>query len=186
MHGPHCNAAESLEYVINNCPEDRLTSEICVQCNFTLHIETTMIIKHAIAIAALALATGGANAWTLVYANDAAGNVTAGSLQSLRTAVLNGSSVRVVSDVPGKHAWSVPCFQMAVKYDAQGVVCFGGSPLASDNSMGAQFSNVYSPPQIVHIMLNTQGQYSQALVRISDGVLASKTLVYHPMQWFVQ
>lgn len=150
-------------------------------------METIMLFKQTLALTAFFLSAGASHAWTLVYANDAAGNVTAGSLQSLRTAVINGSSVRVVSDVPGKHAWSVPCAQLAVKYDAsQAVVCSGGSGLASDNSMGAQFSNVYSPPQIVHIMLNSQGQYSQALVRISDGVVASKTLVYHPMQWFVQ
>lgn len=146
-----------------------------------------MLIKKSLAILALTLSAGASHAWTLVYANDAAGNVTAGSLQSLRTAAINGSSVRVVSDVPGKHAWSVTCTQVAVKYDAsQGVVCFGASGLAADNSMGAQFSNVYSPPQIVHIMLNSQGQYSQAMIRTGDGALASKTLVYHPMQWFVE
>lgn len=151
-----------------------------------LHTETIMLVNRTLAVAAIALSAGASHAWTLVYANDAAGNATAGSLQSLRTAVTNGASVKVVSDDAGKHAWSVQCAVAAVKYDAsQAVVCANNPVLAADNSIGAQFSNVYSPPQTVSNMLNTRGQFSQAIVRLSDGSLIGKTLVNVPMQWFV-
>lgn len=145
-----------------------------------------MMIKQSLAVAALTLSAGASHAWTLVYANDAAGNATAGSLQSLRTAVTNGASVKVVSDDVGKHAWSVQCAVAAVKYDtSQAVVCANNPVLAADNVIGAQFSNVLSPPQSVSTMINTRGQFSQAMVRLSDGALIGKTLVNAPMQWFV-
>lgn len=153
---------------------------------FPLHVETIMHLGKALAVAAVTLSAAASHAWTLVYANDASGNTTAGSLQSLRTAVNNGASVKVVVTAPGTHNWSVLCNQVAVKFDAsQGVICVSGMQLLIDNSMGANFAAVANPPQSADFTINTQGQYSQSNVRISDGVLVSKTLVYHPMQWFV-
>lgn len=151
-----------------------------------LHKETIMFLKETLAIAALTLATSASHAWTLVYANDASGNVTAGSLQTLRTALNNGSDLKVVVTAPNVNMWSVKCAFTSVTLDAtQGVVCLSDAGLGVDISMGSNFAGTSNPPRSVHFAINTRGQYAQAEVNKGTGALASKTINNYAMQWFV-
>lgn len=145
-----------------------------------------MVFKKSLAAAVLTLATGVTHAWTLVYANDVGGNVTAGSLQTLRTALNSGSNLKVLVTVPNVNVWAVKCAFTSVTLDAtQGVVCLSDAGLGVDISMGSNFAGTSNPPRSVHFALNTRGQYAQAEVNIGTGALASKTINNYAMQWFV-
>ncbi|MCG3784629.1 hypothetical protein [Delftia acidovorans] len=145
-----------------------------------------MLIKKALAVVALTLSAGASHAWTLVYANDAAGNASAGSLQSLRTAVNNGANVKVLVTQPNVHTWGVKCTHTSVKMDAtQAVVCLSDVGLIVDIGMGSQFAAVANPPQSMHFIINTSGQYAQANVNIGTGALVARSTLNYPMQWFV-
>lgn len=126
-------------------------------------------------------------AWTLVYTNDPSGAATSGSIQTLRNAINNGSTVKVLIHRPTAHNWLVNCTNISVRNDAsQAVVCVGNWPLESQLAIGAQFGAITTPAQAAHFVINTLGQYSQTNVRLGDGGIAWSTIVNHQMSWFVQ
>jgi hypothetical protein len=151
-----------------------------------LHIETIMTLKKTLALAALTLAAGTSHAWNLIYSNDANGATTAGSLQALRTAAINGASIKVVVFDAGAQHWHIPCAQVSVKYDSsQSIVCLGNVDLLIDNTAGAQFGAVLSPPRSANFAANTLGQYAQADIQKSNGAILSRTTRNYPMSWYV-
>lgn len=151
-----------------------------------LHMETHMMIKKVLAVATLTLSAGASNAWTLVYAHDASGAATSGSIQTLRNAINNGASVKVIIQRPTVHNWSVNCTNVSVRNDAsQAVVCIGMWPLIVNTYIGAQFSNIITPAQTAHFTINTLGQYAQADVKIGDGSILNNSMNTYPMLWFV-
>lgn len=152
-----------------------------------LHIETFMFFKQTLAVAALAISASTSHAWTLVYANDAAGNVTAGSLQSLRTALNNGASLKVLVTNPVVHVWQVPCSHVSMRLDStQAVVCLSSTQLRVDGSIGAQFGNPSNPPSSANYSINTLGQYVQVNFQVGSNSIINKTSDNFPMQWYVE
>ncbi len=145
-----------------------------------------MLIKQIISAAAITLFAGTSYAWNLVYSHDASGNQTGGSIQTLRTALNNGSNVKVLVVVPNVHPWTVPCSHVSIKHDAsQAVVCLSGVGLGIDIRMGAQFAAVVNPPNSVHYAINTQGQYVETNISHVNGSVLNRTVVNHQMQWYV-
>ncbi|BDE72036.1 hypothetical protein HQS1_31600 [Delftia lacustris] len=151
-----------------------------------LHPETIMFIKQTIAIAALALSAGTSHAWSLVYANDASGATTAGSLQALRAAANGGSSVKVLVLTAG-HTWQVPCAHVSVRNDStQAVICTKGSEFHIDVTPGAQFGQVPNPTKFAFFAANTLGQYAQVDMQVSNGSVVSRNTINAQMQWYVE
>ncbi|WP_267108372.1 hypothetical protein [Xanthomonas sacchari] len=145
-----------------------------------------MILKNVFAAVALGILSFNAQASTLVYATDANGSVVSGSLQTLRTALNSGANVKVLVTAPNDHVWAVPCTNTSVKLDAsQAVVCVSNQGLGMNISMGSQFGGVSNPPQSVHFLLNTSGQYVQANIDMGSGTLVSRSAYVFAMQWYV-
>ncbi|UYK90701.1 MULTISPECIES: hypothetical protein [Xanthomonas] len=149
-----------------------------------------MIIGKIAAIATLALAAGSAQAWTLVYATDSNGNISSGSLQTLRTAVDSGASVRVLITAPNnnpEHVWGLLCTNTSLRLDSsQAVVCSSDQDLSMNVAMGSQFGAVSNPAYSAHFLLNTSGQFVQANIRVSNGELLSNTKYTYAMRWYVE
>ncbi|UKE79343.1 hypothetical protein [Xanthomonas graminis] len=144
-----------------------------------------MVLRKLFIFAALFVAAGNLRAATLVYATGASGNVSAGSLQTLREALNNGASVKVLVTAPNDHVWAVPCTNTSVKLTSQAVVCVSNMGLGINIAMGAQFGSVSSPPQTVHFIINTSGQYVQNTVDIGTGQAYSHATFVYAMQWYV-
>jgi len=148
-----------------------------------------MVIKKFIFATAIMVSAGASYAWNLVYAHDANGTPTAGSLQTLRGALKNGSSVKVHivdSSAAWNHSWSINCTQVSIKTDAtQAVVCIGEMGLGIDLRVGSTFGAVSGQPISVHYAANTLGQYAESHVVRSNGSLQSRNLNNATMQWFV-
>ncbi|UYC10268.1 hypothetical protein [Xanthomonas sp. CFBP 8445] len=148
-----------------------------------------MIKRKALVFMALALAAGSSQAWTLVYATDANGNVSAGSLQSLRTAVDNGADLKVLVTAPNQntqHTWGVLCTNTSMKLDSsQALVCVGHDDYAINIGMGSQFGEPSNPPFSAHFLINTSGEYAEAYMRLGSGELISKSKYVYAMRWFV-
>ncbi|MCB4787025.1 hypothetical protein LGR64_12120 [Delftia sp. Lp-1] len=145
-----------------------------------------MLIKRSLCISAIAFLASNSYAWNLIYSNDANGATTAGSLQALRTAAINGASIKVVVFDAGAQHWHAPCAQVSVKYDStQSIVCLGNVDLLIDNTAGAQFGAVLSPPRSANFAANTLGQYAQADIQKSNGAILSRTTRSYPMSWYV-
>lgn len=142
----------------------------------------------ATSLAAAICFAGNAYAWTLMYAHDANGTATAGSLQALRAAVNAGAAVKVLSMPPGVHNWSVTCSQVSVRPDPyQTVVCIGAPlDLLIDTAPGASFGALTSPVQSSHFAINTLGQYAQTKIQKSNSAIVSSTTYNYPAQWFVE
>ncbi|MFC6842155.1 hypothetical protein [Xanthomonas theicola] len=146
-----------------------------------------MTLRKALLFTALMLSAGTSQAWTMVYATDANGNVSEGSLQSLRVAVNNGASVKVLVTGANIHVWGVPCTYTSVKLDAsQAVVCVSNQGLGMEIAMGSNFGAVSNLAQSVHYVINTSGQYAQANLNIGTGQLVSRSVLIHAMQWYVE
>jgi hypothetical protein len=142
----------------------------------------------AASLAAAIFCTGNASAWTLIYAHDANGTATAGSLQALRAAVNAGASVKVLSMPPGIHNLSVTCSQVAVRPDpSQTVVCVGAPvDLVMDITAGTNFGVPPSPIHSSHFAINTLGQYAQTKVQKSNSAIVSSGTYNYAAQWFVE
>lgn len=136
--------------------------------------------------AALVFFASNSYAWTLVYANDASGNVTAGTLQSLRNAVSTGSSVKVIVSSPNIQVWSILCNTAAHEADAsKGVICYGPAPLYAGWTIGRDAGQILNPPQAMHIIVNTLGQYSQYGISYATGQVTHSLKQNYAMQWYV-
>ncbi|WP_155393082.1 hypothetical protein [Xanthomonas albilineans] len=146
-----------------------------------------MIKSKVLVFMALAFVAGSSQAWTLVYATDANGNVSAGSLQLLRTAVDNGSDVKVlVTAQTTPHTWGVICTNTSMKLDSsQALVCVSHDDYAMNISMGSQFGEPSNPPFSAHFLINTSGQYAEADMRLGTGEVISKNKYIYPMRWYV-
>lgn len=147
-----------------------------------------MLFRKVLAFTALALAAGTSQAWTLVYATDANGNISGGSLQSLRTAVDNGASVKVLVTAPNgntQHTWGVFCTNTSMKLDtSQAVVCASHDDLAMNIALGDQFGTVGNPPFSAHFLINTSGQYVEANSKLANGETTLYKYIF-PMRWYV-
>ena len=145
-----------------------------------------MKILKIISAASLILLASNSYAWTLVYAHDANGNPTAGSLQTLRNAASNGSSIKVVSSPPGVHDMQIPCTTISVRHDndAQDVLCTGGLDVWTLADSGPQFGISYTPPQSVVFTMNTKGQYTHISVRLSNREILNTYQWRFPMRWY--
>lgn len=145
-----------------------------------------MLIKKSVCISAIVFLASNSYAWNLIYSNDANGATTAGSLQALRTAAINGASIKVVAFDAGVQHWNAPCAQVSVKYDTpQSIVCLGNVDLLIDNTSGAQFGVVLNPPRSANFAANTLGQYAQAEIQKSNGAVLSRTTRNYAMSWYV-
>lgn len=145
-----------------------------------------MNIKKSLILAALTISAGTSHAWNLVYAHDASGNPTGGSLQTLRTALNNGSNLRVLVIVPNVHTWSLNCHQFSIKHDAsQAVVCQNDQGLAGNINLGAHFGAPPNPTSSAHFILNTLGQYSATSISRANGSVIQSSVSNHQMQWYV-
>ncbi|WP_416819930.1 hypothetical protein [Delftia tsuruhatensis] len=142
----------------------------------------------AASLAAAICFAGNASAWTLIYAHDANGTATAGSLQALRAAVNAGASVKILSMPPGVHNWSVLCSQVSVRPDpSQSVACVGADmALIVDLTPGANFGVPPTPIHSSNFAINTLGQYAETKVQISNGAIVSRVTFNYPAQWFVE
>ncbi|WP_280188170.1 hypothetical protein [Delftia sp. PS-11] len=145
-----------------------------------------MKISKIISAASLILLASNSYAWTLVYAHDANGNPTAGSLQTLRNAASNGSSIKVVSSPPGVHDFQLLCANVSVRHDndAQDVLCGSSLDLWTLANPGSQFGTAYSPPQSVAITMNTRGQYTHISIRLSNHEILNTYQWRFPMRWY--
>ena len=157
-----------------------------IQSNLKCYKLYFMKISKIISAASLILLASNSYAWTLVYAHDANGNPTAGSLQTLRNAASNGSSIKVVSSPPGAHDWQVPCTAVSVRHDrdAQDVLCTGSLSLWMLDASGPQFGLSYTPPQSVSYIMNTKGQYTHISVRLSNNEILNTYQWRFPMRWY--
>src|SRR3989442_965368 len=132
-----------------------------------------MPIKQIISAATIIFFAGTSYAWNLVYAHDASGNATAGSLQTLRTAVSNGSSVKVAVNYKNTHTWAFNCTHVSLRQEAsQGVVCLSGTGLGIDITPGPTFAAVVTPPNSVHYAVNTLGQFVETNINHNGGKLS--------------
>ncbi|MDY4340174.1 MULTISPECIES: hypothetical protein [Xanthomonas] len=148
-----------------------------------------MIMLKTFVFTVLALAAGSSQAWTMVYATDANGNVSAGSLQTLRTAVDNGADVKVLVTAPTQnpyHTWGVLCTNTSMKLDSsQAVVCVGHDDYAMNIAMGSQFGEPSNPPFSAHFLINTSGEYAEADMRLGSGDVVAKSKYVYAMRWYV-
>ena len=145
-----------------------------------------MKISKTISAASLILLASNSYAWTLVYAHDANGNPTAGSLQTLRNAASNGSSIKVVSSPPGVHDFQIPCTTISVRHDndAQDVLCGGNLDLSTVATSGPQFGVANTPPQSAVFTMNTKGQYTHVAIRLSNHEILNTYQWRFPMRWY--
>lgn len=145
-----------------------------------------MQFKHIISAAAITLITGTSHAWNLVYSHDASGTPTAGSLQTLRTALNNGSSLKVQIISPNVQTWTLYCTQHGVKADAsQAVVCLSNTNLGMDVRVGSNFGVVGLPPSSTSYAVNTTGQFVETNINHSNGAVVNRAVSNVSMQWFV-
>ncbi|MDH0850866.1 MULTISPECIES: hypothetical protein [Delftia] len=145
-----------------------------------------MQFKHIISAAAIALIAGTSHAWNLVYSHDGNGNATLGSLQALRTAVINGASVKIVTHESGVHFWSAPCAQVSVRDDAtQAVVCLGHVDFLVNLNQGPQFGVPLQPPHAANFAANTIGQYNQTDIQSGNGAILSQKVFRGAINWYV-
>lgn len=146
-----------------------------------------MSIKFFISAIALTIFTTSSHAWTLIYSHDANGTPTMGSLEALRNAASNGSSIKVVVISSGSHDWQLSCSQVSVKTDGtQEVVCFHKMDLWTQSKTGPQFGSLSSPPQFLNFTINTLGQYSQTSIQISNGAVLYTNTLRFPIRWYAQ
>lgn len=146
-----------------------------------------MLIKQIISAVAITLFAGTSYAWTLVYAHDSNGTATAGSLQTLRNAASNGSSIKAVVSFPGEHDWQLLCDQVSVRMgSSQDVLCSNTLDLWTQATAGAQFGIPFSPPQSASFALNTQGQYTHISVRKDNGTVILTNQLRQAMRWYAQ
>lgn len=145
-----------------------------------------MPIKQIISAVAITLFAGTSYAWNLVYSHDANGNPTGGSLQTLRTALSNGSNIKVHVNYQNTQIWAFNCTHFAIKQDAtQAIVCLSGTGLGIDTRVGATFATVVNPPNSVHYATNTLGQYVETNVGLNGGAVLNRVSSNYSMQWFV-
>lgn len=145
-----------------------------------------MQFKHIVSAAAITLITGTSHAWNLVYSHDASGAPTAGSLQTLRTALNNGSSLKVQLISPNVQTWTLYCTQHGVKADAsQAVVCLSNTNLGMDVRVGSNFGVVGLPPSSTSYAVNTTGQFVETNINHSNGAVVNRAVSNISMQWFV-
>lgn len=145
-----------------------------------------MQFKHIVSAAAITLITGTSHAWNLVYSHDASGAPTAGSLQTLRTALNNGSSLKVQLISPNVQTWTLYCTQHGVKADAsQAVVCLSNTNLGMDVRVGSNFGVVGLPPSSTSYAVNTTGQFVETNINHSNGAVVNRAVSNVSMQWFV-
>jgi hypothetical protein len=136
----------------------------------------------------MTLSAGASHAWTLVYSHDANGTATAGSLQTLRNAALNGSSVAIVTSTPGVHDWQVTCTHVSIRHDngGQDVICVNHLDLWTDATPGATFGTPYQPPQSAQFTANTRGQYTHISIRKDNGSVILTNQMRLPIRWYVK
>ena len=145
-----------------------------------------MLIKQILSAAAITFFAGASYAWNLVYSHDASGNPTGGSLQTLRTAVSNGSSVKVAVNHKNTLTWAFNCTHVSIRPDAsQGIVCLSETGLGIDILPGPTFANVVTPPNSVHYAVNTLGQFVETNIAHNGGSVLNRQSTNQPMQWFV-
>lgn len=122
----------------------------------------------------------------MVYATDASGSVTLGSLQTLRAAVNNGSSVRVIITAPNDSPWGLLCTNTSLRIDSsQAVVCRSDQDVSINFAMGAQFGTVSNSAYSAHFLLNTSDHYVHANMNVKAGNFMSTTIYNYPMRWYV-
>jgi hypothetical protein len=146
-----------------------------------------MLRKHLIALASsLLFMSSNASAWTLIYANDASGTATAGSISALRNAASNGSGIKVVA-FSGQTNIQFRCNYINVRLtDATpNVVCQPDSALALDTSPGATFGAPSSPPRINYLLINSLGQYVIKKVNLGSTTVDTESYNF-AMQWYVE
>lgn len=158
-----------------------------IQCQIIYKLQHIMSLRKALAIAALTLTAGTSHAWTLVYSNDAAGNATSGSLQTLRSAVSNGSSIKVVLNSGGTLEWAILCSPVAIlNGTAQDVLCFGTQEVDTVNDASAQFGTPILPARSIHFRLNSRGTYIQTNVRLDNGGIMGSYPMKFSMRWYAE
>lgn len=145
-----------------------------------------MNFRQSIAISLLALTTGGAHAWTLVYATDASGNISFGTLQAIRNAASIGSSIKIIQTANG-HEFQINCNQVSMHTGTtQEVVCISTADLYTRGDTNAQFGTAIAPPQSLHYRINTRGQYTHTTLLHGSGTIQSVVQAVYPIRWYAQ
>lgn len=155
-------------------------------CNSFNHGEI-MNIRKSLILTALTISAGTSHAWTLAYANDANGNVTAGSLQTLRTALDQGASLKVLIDSPGVHIWHMRCTHISQRTDAGQVVsCYSHMAMRINGTPGAAFGTILDASNSSTLFANTLGQYAQVRIHVGTNAVVDKSVNNYSMRWYVE
>jgi hypothetical protein len=126
------------------------------------------------------IATSDVYAWSLVYAHDAAGVPTFGSVSSLRNAIGRGADVKVAMD----QAYYASCDGVHVNSDGS-VSCMHTSPISVRNALPGPNFGFQDDAYHWFVMVNTTGQRDMSRWSVGEHTDRGHTQDTTSIRWFI-